>query len=190
MNTPHSELAPDGYCNVHGWRGLTCDKKNLALLRVLREEPEERYYESIYRCEVCRGLYKYISSSIYQNRNFDCEAGWQELLDNHFKVEERYATCIPFPREEARYYGYNRDHFPYAPDRCRHHGHSGLTCAAGDVLRMGYLANDISKCVRCGQFYKQVWFGAVRYYHYKPGEEREGRLPFTLEAARKLGYRD
>ena len=97
------------YCNVQADRGLTCASDSLVLIRRLAEDQsqERENIQLLYRCKVCRGLYKYIYTSSYQTRNFDNEEGWDIYEDHYYKVGERNAAgSLRFPVREARNYGY------------------------------------------------------------------------------------
>lgn len=96
------------YCGERGERGLACAEGNLELVRTLMDyaDSSSRNRQLVYRCGVCGGLYKYVHSAHYETRNFDCEEGWNELLDRYFKVGEVWVGGSPFPVLEARSYGY------------------------------------------------------------------------------------
>lgn len=180
------------YCEKLRFLGLTCDRKSLRLRQILDDGLDEQYREWLYCCTVCGGLYKYIYSAIWQERNFDCERGLHVTCDRYFKVEERYGNSIPLPVEEAALHGYQGAQMvlgAYSASRCSEPSFQGMTCSTREVLHLGYCAaHHVSKCRCCGEFYKQVWLG-FRYRHFKPGEVYEGGIPFTLDEAISLGYR-
>ena len=184
-------IAADGYCQVRGFRGLSCDSKNLELVRSIRDKPEDHEIEQIYHCKICGKLYKYIYSASWQERNFDCDRGWQVNCDEYFKVEQIFGNSISLPVEEARRYGYQSDAFRYAAERCQCRNQNGLTCALQDVMQIRiYPTHNISKCRRCGEFYKRVWLSGLKFHFYKPGEEYEGKVKFFRSTARRLGYQE
>lgn len=181
------------YCEKLRFLGLTCDRKSLKLRQILDDGSDEHYCERLYGCSVCGGLYKYIYSALWQERNLDCERGLMVTCDRYFKVEERYGNSIPLPAEEAAHHGYQGVQMgsgPYSAARCSVPSFLGMTCPPREVLHIGYCTTHrVRKCRFCGEYYKQVWFGPLAYRHFKPGEPHEGEIPFTLDEAVKLGYR-
>ena len=185
---------PFPYCDGPTRRGLTCQQTSLILVYELESVNTEDYQnrEAIYQCPLCQGLYKHVESSIYQTRNFDCEAGWWNLLNHYFKVEEEYVQKIPFPFEQAYQYGYKGPGPIYTAQRCAQPADfSGRTCVIQDIYEIAYANKEhIKKCRRCGQFYKQVWLSSTSYHYYKPDENYQGKVAFPMSEALQYGYRE
>lgn len=179
------------YCERLGSRGLSCDARFLEELKT--QGADESYQEQVLRCAVCAGLYKYVFCQIWQERNFDCDRGWHVICDRYFKVEERFANCIPFPVEEARDYGYEIPPLGpgnYSDTPCQEASRVGLTCPSTQLVSLGYSADHkIQKCRLCGEFYVKLWLSALEFHYFRPGEAHGDKVPLPIETAWRYGYR-
>lgn len=106
MNPPETSGITHPYCAGPNRDGLTCDRSQLALIRILDQQdtPTVEKLEAVYRCPTCGGLYKYRYYNSYRYRNFDEDEGWFLLEDHYFKVGEHMGALTPFSEAQAALY--------------------------------------------------------------------------------------
>src|SRR5688572_4675432 len=80
------------YCNQPKYKGATCLREDLEFIETVEDCQSETFIikESIYKCRVCQGIYKYCLFEKDETRNLDCDPGWWTVLDRFFKIEEIY----------------------------------------------------------------------------------------------------